>query len=146
MSDPARNVIRGMLNENELEGGLGDDKSPSDFCHCQVIAGMAVEIEHTDDAGKALEITLDHLAEDPFYYSNVIPADEVKSALSKIGKTVLEKAKQQTDEAASGGAIGGLSSSGQLSGAGQPSSFVAADEPSPLNRKRRKKRGRKGSP
>jgi hypothetical protein len=53
----------------ELKGGLGDGKSPMQFDPEQVSLGIKVEMEHTDDPMKALEIALDHLTEDPEYYT-----------------------------------------------------------------------------
>lgn len=55
---------------NELEGGLGDDASLSDFCPKQLALGLEVEMEHTDDPKVALEIAMDHLTENPEYYGN----------------------------------------------------------------------------
>ena len=52
-----------------LQGGIGDDKSPKDFDYDQVLMGLEVEKEHSDNPIVALEIVLDHLTEDPQYYS-----------------------------------------------------------------------------
>lgn len=54
---------------DEIEGGLGDNKSLLEFDPEQIKLGMGVELEHTDDPLIALEITLDHLTEDPQYYT-----------------------------------------------------------------------------
>jgi len=56
---------------NELEGGLGDDASLSDFCPKQLAMGLEVEMEHTDDPKVALEIAMDHLTELPDYYTRL---------------------------------------------------------------------------
>lgn len=53
---------------DQIEGGKGDDVSPLEFTPEQILKGMKVEMEHTDDPMLALEITLDHLVEDEFYY------------------------------------------------------------------------------
>lgn len=53
---------------NVLSGGLGDDKSPSDFDIEQIVKGIKVEMEHTNNPLIAIEIVLDHLTEDEFYY------------------------------------------------------------------------------
>jgi hypothetical protein len=53
----------------ELQGGEGDDKSPMDFDPNQILMGLKVEMEHSDDPMQALEITMDHLSEDPEYYT-----------------------------------------------------------------------------
>jgi len=37
----------------------------------QLIQGIQVEMEHTDDPRLALKIALDHLAEDPLYYDHL---------------------------------------------------------------------------
>lgn len=39
--------------------------------------GQAVELEHTDDRKKANEIALDHLSEDPLYYTKLIKSGVV---------------------------------------------------------------------
>ncbi len=149
MKRTSRDVMHRMLREsdddpsmagNEVEGGVGDDARVRDFCYCQIVAGIAVEMEHTDDAGEALEITLDHLTEDPYYYSTVIPFDEVKAGLLKAARTVRDNADKGTvGEAMTSGNVGGFS---QTSAAmGQPGSgYLPQDEPSPLNRKKRKKK------
>lgn len=57
--------------EDQMPGGLADDKSPDDFDPEAVLKGMKVELEHTDDRKIAVEIALDHLAEDPQYYDKL---------------------------------------------------------------------------
>ena len=52
-----------------LHGGIGDGKLPEDFDKEQVLLGMTVEMEHSDNPMIALEIVLDHLTEDPEYYT-----------------------------------------------------------------------------
>jgi hypothetical protein len=52
-----------------LQGGVGDGKSPLEFNPEQILKGMEVEIEHSDNPMVAIEIVLDHLTEDPEYYS-----------------------------------------------------------------------------
>jgi len=61
---------------DRLDGGLGDDMYPSDFCLRQVFEGVRVEMEHTDDPKLALEIALDHLVEDPKYYTHLNEMEE----------------------------------------------------------------------
>lgn len=53
---------------DSMSGGRADKAKPSDFDVKQLLKGMAVEMEHTDDPMKALEITMDHLSESPEYY------------------------------------------------------------------------------
>jgi hypothetical protein len=56
-------------NGDMIQGGLGDDKSPEDFDPEQISMGIKVEMEHTNDPRIALDITIDHLSENPLYYS-----------------------------------------------------------------------------
>ena len=67
--------------EQELEGGLGDkmtlkklakkhDVSLSNLVD-EFTMGVDVEKEHTNNSKKAMEIAMDHLTEDPTYYTNL---------------------------------------------------------------------------
>jgi hypothetical protein len=68
----------------QLHGGLGDNKSPQEFDQEQVLMGLKVEMEHSDDPTVALEIVLDHLTEDPEYYT--IKDDPEASAQANAAK------------------------------------------------------------
>lgn len=57
---------------NELPGGEGDKLDPRDVDPVQLAIGAAVEREHTTDPRLAVEIALDHLAEDPAYYEKLL--------------------------------------------------------------------------
>lgn len=52
-----------------LKGGKGDGKLATEFDPEQIKKGLTVEMEHTDDPMVAIEIVLDHLSEDPEYYT-----------------------------------------------------------------------------
>lgn len=54
-----------------LSGGLGDSAAAGDLSFAQVEMGLKVEMEHTDDLNIALEIVIDHLIEDPEYYTKL---------------------------------------------------------------------------
>ena len=56
------------VKEDKLPGGLGDDRSDSDFDAKQLEKGIEVEREHTTDREIAKEIAKDHLTEFPNYY------------------------------------------------------------------------------
>lgn len=58
-------------HEDKLPGGLADKKKPSDFDQEELKAGIAHEKEHTNDETLAQEIAMDHLTEDPHYYSKL---------------------------------------------------------------------------
>lgn len=77
-----------MIEENnKIKGGLSDKKTLNDIVkkHSnkdnfdsmqslikkQLSIGMKVEMEHTNDKDKAREIAMDHLFEDPKYYSKL---------------------------------------------------------------------------
>jgi hypothetical protein len=57
--------------EDRLPGGKGDKLKPSDVNAAELRRGIAVELEHTKDRALAQEIALDHLAEDPRYYTKL---------------------------------------------------------------------------
>jgi len=74
-----------------LSGGLGDSKSPNEFSPEQIKLGIKVEMEHTDDPMIAVEIALDHLMEDPEYYTR--KDDPEASAQDGAAKDAEEKPK-----------------------------------------------------
>lgn len=59
------------LNEyqNHIQGGKGDMATINDVDSIQLLIGTAVEMEHTDDKEIAQEIAIDHLVENPEYYT-----------------------------------------------------------------------------
>ena len=55
--------------DDKLEGGLADEETDlGEYDIEQLLKGLKVEFEHTDDPMIALEIAMDHLQEDPEYY------------------------------------------------------------------------------
>lgn len=58
-------------NEQELDGGLADDSQIDDFDPEQIVKGLRVELEHTNDPKIAVEIAMDHLKENPNYYDEL---------------------------------------------------------------------------
>lgn len=54
-----------------LPGGVAAGKRPTDFDPRQLRAGTAVELEHTPNRAIAQEIAMDHLTEDPRYYTKL---------------------------------------------------------------------------
>ena len=65
-------------NLNKLSGGVGDKAVPHDVDPIQLSTGIQIEMEHTNDTEIAKEIALDHLTEDPEYYSKLIKAGLAK--------------------------------------------------------------------
>jgi len=58
-------------HEDQIPGGLGDKAKRDDFDEDQIEKGLKIEREHTDDPALALEISFDHLTEDPAYYDKL---------------------------------------------------------------------------
>ena len=54
-----------------LPGGRGDRLDPNTVSPSELAEGTRVEMEHTVDPAIAREIALDHLAEDPAYYTHL---------------------------------------------------------------------------
>lgn len=69
MSPPMRQTAGGRVDR--LPGGEGDHLGIGDVDQDELRRGIEVELEHTDDRGLAVEIALDHLAEDPAYYTKL---------------------------------------------------------------------------
>jgi len=67
-----RLILREACGEDRIEdtvkGGLADEMDPSEFDQKELMKGVHVEKEHTDDLLQAMEIAMDHLSEDPDYY------------------------------------------------------------------------------
>ena len=79
-----------LISENlfEMEGGQGEFLNPEDVDQDQLEVGEETEMEHTNDEEIAQEIALDHLAEEPEYYSKLVQADLVdeEGALEKYNE------------------------------------------------------------
>lgn len=54
-----------------IKGGIGDGKPDSAFDQKQLLAGIKVEMEHTNNPLIAKEISKDHLTEFPDYYEEL---------------------------------------------------------------------------
>jgi hypothetical protein len=62
---------RQVAEAEKIPGGKAAGMKPSDFDPGALLAGIRVEMEHTSDAALAMEIAMDHLAEDPAYYDKL---------------------------------------------------------------------------
>jgi hypothetical protein len=60
-----------LLAEDLLPGGKGESAAPESVDPTQLAMGITVEMEHTQDERIAKEIALDHLQENPNYYSEL---------------------------------------------------------------------------
>jgi hypothetical protein len=81
--------------KQRLKGGRADAKQVTDFDLEQLIMGIKVEQEHTTDKYTALEITIDHLAEYPDYYTRLHEMEETaeQEAAEEARKKEAEKKK-----------------------------------------------------
>jgi len=67
-----KSILTETLDQGEvLRGGLGDGRDINEFDPRQVVMGIQVEMEHTDNVHEVLEIVADHLTEDGQYYSKL---------------------------------------------------------------------------
>lgn len=64
-----------MINNlNKLQGGVGDNTPTHSVDPVQLSLGVQIEMEHTNDHKIAQEIAMDHLTEDPQYYTKLVKA------------------------------------------------------------------------
>jgi len=87
-----------MVNAGNLRESKGKDLHPNTIHPGELRMGIRVEMEHTDDVDKAKKIALDHLAENPFYYT-ALKLSGIENPTKLKEKPVKEKkAKKETTE------------------------------------------------
>jgi len=102
------NKLRGdVVSEDELEGGEADEmtieklakkhKTKVENIINQLMKGIAVEREHTNEVNLAMEIAMDHVSEDPKYYDKLEKIESHK-----------EESKEATGAASAGAYVGPL--------------------------------------
>ncbi len=110
---------------NSLTGGVGDTTAPSNVNTHELSIGVQVEMEHTNDPKVATEIAMDHLTEDPKYYTKLVNAGlatEFKpSANSGLGDPTqsFNDKPRVGNNSVTGGNMGGTigkTSNGQVNG------------------------------
>lgn len=79
--------------DEEIKGGVGDDVTLEDLSEKhgvsishivnQISKGIRVEMEHTERALDALDIAIDHIFEDPNYYTKLSKMETKESNLAK---------------------------------------------------------------
>lgn len=91
--------LKGKLRRNArdfLPGGLADKGPPPNLDPEQLRMGIKVEMEHTNDRRIAREIALDHLTEDPEYYTYLERMEEKrKRDLQRNGSVKVTKANRK---------------------------------------------------
>lgn len=82
---------------NLLPGGKGDNLDEEDVDQDELMKGLEVEMEHTTNKKIAREIALDHLAEDPEYYTKLeaIHKENPKKTAKKSNEKLWEKVKKE---------------------------------------------------
>lgn len=73
------------LNSGKIPGGKGERTKPVDVNKNELAVSVLVEKEHAKDLSIAQEVAIDHLTENPTYYSDLIKTGIVdeKEALKK---------------------------------------------------------------
>jgi hypothetical protein len=109
----------------KLPGGVGDNTPSDKIDPAQLSIGVQVEMEHTNDPEIAKEIAMDHLTEDPEYYTKLVNAGLAKEFQAGTGSGIGDPTTSLNDPARIGagglkkgnmhGSIGGTSD-GQVDG------------------------------
>jgi|LakMenEpi03Aug12_release.lakeMendotaPanAssembly.Ray.scaffolds.fasta_scaffold06162_23 hypothetical protein len=109
----------------KLPGGVGDNTPNDKIDPAQLSIGVQVEMEHTNDLDIAKEIAMDHLTEDPKYYTKLVNAGLAKEFQAVTGSGIGDPTTSLNDPARIGagglkkgnmhGSIGGTSD-GQVDG------------------------------
>ena len=109
----------------KLPGGVGDNTPNDKIDPAQLSIGVQVEMEHTNDPEIAKEIAMDHLTEDPEYYTKLVNAGLAKEFQAGTGSGIGDPTTSLNDPARIGagglkkgnmhGSIGGTSN-GQVDG------------------------------
>lgn len=91
-----RSLNEGTIKKQKLKGGKGDKLTPDQVNYYEFKKGWKHELEHTDDIDKAKEIALDHLAEDPMYYTR-LEMIEVKAKKKERSDLPIDISKKKAD-------------------------------------------------
>jgi hypothetical protein len=99
-SDVLDEPLEEELNEAKKKKEAKAELNPNSIHPQELRMGIKVELEHTDDLDKAKKIALDHLAENPFYYTALkLSGIESPSAPKvKAPKETKEKKKKDAIE------------------------------------------------
>ena len=90
----------------KLPGGVGDKSTTDQVDPTQLSIGIQIEMEHTNDLDIAKEIAMDHLTEDPKYYTKLVNAGLAKEFQAGTGSGVGDPTTSLNDPARIG--AGGL--------------------------------------
>lgn len=144
---------------NTLTGGVGDKAAPSDVNTHELSIGVQVEMEHTNDPKVATEIAMDHLTEDPEYYTKLVDAGlatefkpSANSGLGDPNQSFNDKARVGNNTVTGGNMGGsiGKTSNGQVQGRNSlpivdKTVEIDIEDPTLNEAKKRKKKKKKGA-
>jgi len=85
------------MEEDQLNEGKGKELHPNQINPDELRMGIRVELEHTDDLDKAKKIALDHLAENPYYYTALKLAGVESPSAPKVKAPKEAKSKKKGD-------------------------------------------------
>lgn len=88
--ESARHALAARGIKSRIPGGLAENKYP-DLGPEEWLIGTEVELEHTNDIIMAAEIALDHLSEDPEYYTKLIEWEKQMKAKGMAFKSTRDK-------------------------------------------------------
>jgi hypothetical protein len=83
--------------DETINEGKGKELHPNQIHPSELRMGIKVELEHTDVLDKAKKIALDHLAENPFYYTALKLAGVESPSAPKVKQPEEKKAKKTKD-------------------------------------------------
>jgi hypothetical protein len=89
-----------LEEEEQLNEGKGKELHPNLIHPGELRMGIRVEMEHTDDIEKAKKIALDHIAENPYYYTalKLSGIENPTKPKEKAKKEVKSRKKKETVE------------------------------------------------
>lgn len=76
-----------MSDGDLIPGGLADEYISTDFDEKALKEGIKVEMEHTHNEKIAKEIAMDHLTEDPEYYTRLKEIESIQKICDKLEET-----------------------------------------------------------
>jgi hypothetical protein len=85
------------LNEAKKKKEPKKELHPNQIHPQELRMGIKVELEHTDDLDKAKKIALDHLAENPFYYTALKLSGIESPSAPKVKAPVEKKARKKKE-------------------------------------------------
>ena len=95
---PAERSVYKKIDEAKKKKEPKAEMHPNQIHPQELRMGIKVELEHTDDLDKAKKIALDHLAENPFYYT-ALKLSGIESPSAPKAKYPVEKKAKKKKEA-----------------------------------------------